>query len=73
MKLIKVHMTHDRITVEPFPFPPDKFVGGRAVIDYWMTEHVSPTVHPLSGGESIDCCTGSPRWDERSQFGPVVQ
>ena len=48
MNLIRVHMTHDRITVEPFPFPPDKFVGGRAVIDYWMTEYVSPTVHPLS-------------------------
>ena len=58
MNLIRVHMTHDRITVEPFPFPPDKFVGGRAVIDYWMTEYVSPTVHPLSEANQLIVAPG---------------
>lgn len=50
MNLVRVDMTHSRITAEPFPFSPDKLVGGRAIIDYWMTEYVSPTVHPLSEG-----------------------
>ena len=50
MNLLKVDMTHGQITTEPVPFPPDKLFGGRAIIDYWMTEYVSPTVHPLSEG-----------------------
>ena len=65
MNLIKVDITHSRISTEPF-FQ-NKLLGGRATIDYWMTEYVSPTVHPLSGGESIDCCRGSPRRDECRQ------
>ena len=58
MNLIRVHLTQDRITIEPFPFPPDKFVGGRAIIDYWMNEYVSPTVHPLSEGNQLIVATG---------------
>jgi aldehyde:ferredoxin oxidoreductase len=47
VNLIKVYMTHGRITMEPFY--QNKNIGGRGTIDYWMTEYVSPTVHPLSG------------------------
>jgi len=46
MSLIKVHMTQGRVTIEPFP--QNKIVGGRAMIDHLMTEYLSPTVHPLS-------------------------
>jgi aldehyde:ferredoxin oxidoreductase len=46
VNLIKADMTRGRITTEPFP--ENKLIGGRATIDYWMTEYVSPTVHPLS-------------------------
>jgi aldehyde:ferredoxin oxidoreductase len=48
VNIIRVHMTHGRITIEPFS--ENKFVGGRAMIDYLMSEYVSPTVHPLSEG-----------------------
>jgi aldehyde:ferredoxin oxidoreductase len=56
--LIRVHMTYGRITIEPFPFSPDKLVGGRAIIDYWMTEYISPTVHPLSEGNQFIIAPG---------------
>ncbi len=46
MTLLKVHMTEGIVRKEPFP--KDKIVGGRALIDYLMTEHGSPTAHPLS-------------------------
>ena len=47
MNTMKVHMSDREITVEPFP--QDKLLGGRAMVAYLMTEHVSPSVHPLSG------------------------
>ncbi|MGA2466965.1 MAG: aldehyde ferredoxin oxidoreductase C-terminal domain-containing protein [Thermodesulfobacteriota bacterium] len=56
MNFIRVHMTNGRITIESFP--QNKFVGGRATIDYLMTEDVSPTVHPLSEGNVLIIASG---------------
>jgi len=56
MNLIRVDMTHGKITFELFP--PNKLIGGRAIIDYWMTEFVSPTVHPLSEGNVLIIAAG---------------
>ncbi|OGP87367.1 MAG: hypothetical protein A2156_09345 [Deltaproteobacteria bacterium RBG_16_48_10] len=56
MNLIKVHMTDGRITIEPFS--QNKLIGGRATIDYWMTEYVSPTVHPFSEGNPFIVAPG---------------
>lgn len=47
MNIMRVRMSHGKITV--VPFPQDKLLGGRAMIDYLMTEYVSPSVNPLSG------------------------
>lgn len=46
MKDIKVDMT--RGTVSSEPVPAGSLLGGRAFIDWYLTEHVSPGVHPLS-------------------------
>ncbi|MBN1319831.1 MAG: aldehyde ferredoxin oxidoreductase [Thermoleophilia bacterium] len=46
MKDIKVDMTRGEISSEPVPA--DSLLGGRAFIDRYLTEHVSPAVHPLS-------------------------
>lgn len=46
MNLIKVDMAQGRIIVEPFT--QRILLGGRGFIDYWMTEHIPPTIHPLS-------------------------
>ena len=46
MSILKVNMTHKEIISEPFP--KDKIVGGRAMIDYLLTEYGVPTAHPLS-------------------------
>jgi aldehyde:ferredoxin oxidoreductase len=56
VNLIKVDMTDGRITVKPFS--QNKLIGGRATIDYWMTEYVSPTIHPLSGGSPFIVAPG---------------
>ena len=56
MNLIKVDTTNGRITKEPFP--ENKFVGGRMTIDFWMTEYVSPTLHPLSQGSPLIVAPG---------------
>ena len=56
MNLIRVDMTQGRITTEPFFH--DKLIGGRATIDYWMTEYVLPTIHPLSGGNPFIVAPG---------------
>ncbi len=53
---MRVQMTDGRITVEPFP--ENKFVGGRATIDYFMTEFVTPTIHPLSPGSPFIVAPG---------------
>lgn len=47
MNLLKIDMTKQEVTLEPFP--KDKIAGGRGMIDYLMTEYGSPTAHPLSG------------------------
>ena len=44
--LLKVCMTKKKIEKEPFP--KGKIIGGRAMIDYLMTQYGSPTAHPLS-------------------------
>lgn len=46
MSLMKIDMTHGAI--ETKPFPKDKIIGGKAIVDYLMTEYCSPLVHPLS-------------------------
>ena len=46
MSVLKVNMTRKDVVSEPFP--KDKIVGGRAMIDYLLTEYGSPTAHPLS-------------------------
>jgi len=56
VNLIKVDMTHRRITAEPFS--QNKLIGGRATIDDWMTRYVSPSVHPLSGGNPFIVAVG---------------
>ncbi len=56
MNLIKVDMTRGRIATEPFSR--QKLIGGRALIDHWMTECVSPTVHPLSGANPFIVAVG---------------
>jgi len=38
-------MTHGQITSEPLP--EDKHICGQALIDHWMTDNFSSTVHPL--------------------------
>ena len=46
MTVIRVQMTSGKIEAEPFPA--DRIVGGRGMIDYLMTKYSSPTTHPLS-------------------------
>jgi aldehyde:ferredoxin oxidoreductase len=46
MSLIKADRTHSKITVGPFT--QKKFLDGQGFIDYWMTEYISSTIHPLS-------------------------
>jgi aldehyde:ferredoxin oxidoreductase len=46
MSILKVNMTRAEIVVEPFP--KNKIVGGRAMVDYLMTTYGSPSAHPLS-------------------------
>ena len=46
MKDIKVDMTRGEICAEPVPA--GSLLGGRAFIDWYLTEHVPPGVHPLS-------------------------
>ena len=46
MRDIKVDMT--RRAVSSQPVPTGSLLGGRAFIDWYLTEHVSPAIHPLS-------------------------
>ncbi|MBN1321909.1 MAG: aldehyde ferredoxin oxidoreductase [Thermoleophilia bacterium] len=46
MKDIKVDMTRGEITSKPVQ--PGDLLAGRAFIDWYLTEHLSPGVHPLS-------------------------
>lgn len=46
MKDIRLDMTRGKISSEPVPA--GSLLGGRAFIDRYLTEHVSPGVHPLA-------------------------
>ncbi len=46
MTLLRVDMSKKKVMAEAFT--KNKIVGGRAMIDYLMTEYSSPTVHPFS-------------------------
>ena len=46
MSILKVDMTQKEIVSEPFPN--DKIVGGRGMVDYLLTEYGIPTAHPLA-------------------------
>jgi len=46
MSILKVNMTKKEIAAEPVP--KDKIVGGRAMVDYLLTEYGVPLAHPLS-------------------------
>jgi aldehyde:ferredoxin oxidoreductase len=46
MGIIKVDMTSGEVRTEGLP--ENLCIAGRAIIDWYMTEHVSPRVHPLS-------------------------
>jgi len=56
MNLLRVDVTKGKIRVEPLPG--DKVLGGRAIIDWYMTEHVSPGVHPLAGENPFIAAAG---------------
>jgi len=43
---LKIDMTQGTVSSEPVPA--GSLLGGRAFIDWYLTEHVSPGVHPLS-------------------------
>jgi len=46
MTLMRVNMSQGRVRSEEFP--KERIIGGRATVDYLMTEYGSPTAHPLS-------------------------
>ncbi len=46
MNVLNVDMTNRRVTSQAFPS--DQVVGGRGLIDFLMTQHGSPTAHPLA-------------------------
>jgi len=46
MTILKVDMSEKKVTRQPVP--EDKIVGGRAMVDYLVTEYGLPTAHPLS-------------------------
>ncbi len=50
MDIMRIDMTRESTALEPIPAakPQDRMVGGRALIDWFMTERVSPRIHPLS-------------------------
>lgn len=46
MTILRVDMSEKKVTSETFAN--DKILGGRAMVDYLMTNYGSPTAHPLS-------------------------
>lgn len=56
MKLVKLNMTTGAVTLESIP--QGRLLGGRALIDWYMTEHVSPKVHPLAEGNPFIVAPG---------------
>lgn len=51
MRDIRVDMTQGEISSEGVRA--DSVLGGRAFIDWYLSEYVSPRVHPLSGGNAL--------------------
>ncbi len=60
MSFTKINMTDGAISARQLPAssPQDKMIGGRAVIDWYMTEFVSPRVHPLAKGSPFIVAPG---------------
>jgi aldehyde:ferredoxin oxidoreductase len=56
MDLLRVAMTDGQINREEFP--KDLIVGGRGAIDYLLTKHADPRVHPLSKRSYFVIATG---------------
>jgi len=46
MTLLRVQMTNGQIAAEPFP--KEKILGGRATIDFLLSQRGAPAAHPLS-------------------------
>jgi len=46
MSILKIDMSKKEVIAEDFPS--NNLVGGRAMIDFLLTQHGSPTAHPLS-------------------------
>jgi len=60
MDIMRIDMTRGSVAVEPFPLskPQDRMVAGRAFIDWFMTERVSPRIHPLSAASPFIVAPG---------------
>jgi len=60
MNIVNIDMTTGTVTVAPFPRskPSDELLGGRAVIDRYLTDHVPPRIHPLSSGSPFIVAPG---------------
>jgi hypothetical protein len=46
MTLLRIQMTDGQIAREPFP--QDRIWGGRATLDFLLTQYGDPSAHPLS-------------------------
>lgn len=56
MNDLLIDMTSSQISSQPVAA--DSLLGGRAFIDWYLTEHVSPAVHPLSGENPLIVAPG---------------
>jgi len=56
MTIVRVNMFQKTISTETFP--KDKIIGGRAMVDYLLSEYGSPTAHPLSEGSVLIVAPG---------------
>jgi aldehyde:ferredoxin oxidoreductase len=46
MTILRVQMTNGQIATEPFP--KEKILGGRATVDFFLSQQGTPSAHPLS-------------------------
>ncbi|MCK4825397.1 aldehyde ferredoxin oxidoreductase, partial [bacterium] len=56
MTILRVNMSQKTISTETFP--KDKIIGGRAMVDYLLSEYGSPTAHPLSEESALIVAPG---------------
>ncbi len=56
MTILRVNMSQKTISTETFP--KDQIIGGRAMVDYLLSEYGSPTAHPLSEGSVLIVAPG---------------